>query len=157
MGTVACGESRGFHRWLAIVPRPATDVISTVVSRASAALLLCGGLGLLFVPDLIFGAVLPGMPAQAYWLGQLLAAAWLGVATLNWLQRSVVIGGIYARPLVATNCVLYLVSALSLVRVVTAPAVPWAVWVLAVLMFVMAAAYAALMFRGPFDALVTRE
>lgn len=157
MGTVACGESRGFHRWLAIVPRPATDVISTVVSRASAALLLCGGLGLLFVPDLILGAVLPGMPAQAYWLGQLLAAAWLGVATLNWLQRRAVIGGIYARPLVATNCVLYFVSAMSLVRVVTAPEVPWGVWALAVSMFVMAAVYAALMFRGPFDALVTRQ
>ncbi len=89
------------------------------------------------------------------WLGQLLAAAWLGIASLNWMQRSAILGGIYARPLVYTNFVLYLVSGLSMVRVVTVPGASAGAWGLAVPMCALAIAYAALMFRGPFDPLPT--
>ena len=130
-------------------------MISSIVTRSSAAFLLCGGLALLFAPDVVLGALAPGMPPQAYWLGQLLAAAWLGVASLNWLQRGAVIGGIYARPLVSANFILYLVSSMSLLRVVTAPSASWGMWLPAVPMFVLAVAYAALMFKGPFDPLDT--
>ena len=128
-------------------------MISSIVTRSSAAFLLVCGIALLFAPDLVLGALAPGMPPQANWLGQLLAAAWLGVASLNWLQRAAVIGGIYARPLVSANFVLYLVSAMSMLRVVLAPSTSWGAWVLAAPMFVFAAAYAALMFKGPFDPL----
>lgn len=130
-------------------------MISSSVTRSSAAFLLCGGIALLFAPDAVLGAMAPGMPPQAYWLGQLLAAAWLGVASLNWLQRGTVIGGIYARPLVSANFILYLVSSMSMLRVVIAPSASWGMWLLAVPMFVLAAAYAALMFKGPFDPLDT--
>ena len=85
----------------------------------------------------------------------MLAAAWLGIASLNWMQRTAIIGGIYARPLVTTNFVLYLVSALSMVRVVTVPGAGWGAWLLTIPMCAFAAAYAALMFRGPFDPLPT--
>ncbi|MBC7842745.1 MAG: hypothetical protein H7099_10550 [Gemmatimonadaceae bacterium] len=132
-------------------------MISGIVSRSSAAFLFGGGLALLFAPDVVLGALAPAMPADAYWLGQLLAAAWLGIASLNWLQRGVVIGGIYARPLVYTNFMLYFVSALSMVRVVFSPAVMWGVWLLAAPMLVLAMTYAALLFKGPFDPLDARS
>ncbi len=110
---------------------------------------------MLFVPDVILGALAPGIPSQAHWLGQLLAAAWLGIASLNWLQRTALMGGIYARPLVSTNFVLYFVSALSMVRVLRAPGTAVGAWILAVPMCAFAVAYGALMFRGPFDPLPT--
>ena len=157
VGTPILGRRSGCRRaWHAChTPCPEYPVISSVLSRLSAVLLLCGGLALLFAPDVVLGALTPGIPVQASWLGQLLAAAWLGIASLNWMQRTAIIGGIYARPLVYTNFVLYLVSALSMLRVVTAPGATWGAWLLAVPMCVLAAAYAALMFRGPFDALPT--
>ncbi len=75
---------------------------STLISVASATILLLAGLPLLFAPD----AVLPRFPVAGIWLGQLLGAAWLGVAALNWLSRSAVLGGIYGRPVVLANLAL---------------------------------------------------
>lgn len=130
-------------------------MISSIVSRLSAAFLCCLGLSLLFVPDVVLGALTPGVPQTAEWIGQLLAAAWLGMASLNWMQRSVVIGGIYGRPLVSANVVLYMVSALSMTRVASTPGATWAAVALTVPLCLFAAAYAALLFRGPFDSLPT--
>jgi hypothetical protein len=126
-------------------------VISSLLSRVSAALLFSAGVALLFASDTLLPALVAGVPAEAAWLGQLLGAAWLGVATLNWLQRSAVLGGIYGRPVVFANLVLYFVSALSLLRAalgdVTAPGLSVAFIPAAVL----AAAYGTLLLRGPFD------
>ena len=128
-------------------------MISSIVTRSSAAMLCGGGFALLFGPDAVLGALAPGLPAETWWLGQLLAGAWLALAAQNWLQRSIVIGGIYARPLVYSNFVLYLISALSLVRVAITPTASRALWVLAVPMVIFAVVYAVLLLRGPFDAL----
>ncbi len=102
---------------------------------------------------MLLPAVVPGFPPAAAWLGQLLAAAWLGVAALNWLQRATVLGGIYGRPVVLANLALYLVSALSLLRVVAGGAAPAAVWGALALAAPLALAYGALLLRGPFDSL----
>ena len=86
-------------------------------------------------------------------MGQLLAAAWLGMAALNWLQRAAVLGGIYGRPVVFANGALYLVSALSLLRALVGGAAPRAVWLVCVPAALLAVAYWALLLRGPFDPL----
>ncbi|MGH8190730.1 MAG: hypothetical protein ACREP2_04725, partial [Rhodanobacteraceae bacterium] len=67
-------------------------MISSVLSQVSALVLFVAGLALLFAPDVVLPAVVPGFPATGAWLGQLLAAAWLGIAALTWLQRRVVLG-----------------------------------------------------------------
>lgn len=127
-------------------------MISTSVSRASAAVQLLGGLGLLFAPDVILPALAPGFPPAAAWVGQLVAAAWLGVASLNWLQRGTVLGGIYGRPVVFANLTLYAVSALSLARAALAPGGGTGLRGLLALAATLAVVYAALLLRGPFDA-----
>ena len=132
-------------------------MISSLVSRLSAALLLAGGLALRFAPDALLPALAPGFPASAAWLGQLLGAAWLGVAALDWLQRRTLLGGIYGRPVVFANLVLYFVGALALLRTLREPAVPRALWWLAVPAAVMALAYGVLLLRGPFDPLGARD
>ena len=126
-------------------------MISSLVTRTSAALLLVGGLALLFAPDVLLPRIVPGVPPTALWLGQLLAAAWIGVATLNWSHRSAVLGGIYGRPVVFANAVLFLVSALGMVKALQAPNASGALWFFAVPAIVLATVYFALLFRGPFD------
>ncbi|TAM13153.1 MAG: hypothetical protein EPN56_11175 [Rhodanobacter sp.] len=92
-----------------------------------------------------------GFPIGAVWLGQLLAAAWLGVAVLNWLQRRATLGGIYGRPIVPANLALYFVSALSLMRVLRGDAAqPW-IRPAFLVSAVLAVSYGALLLRGPFN------
>ena len=128
-------------------------MISSLLSRLSAAVLAVGGVALLFAADAVLPALAPGFPPAAAWLGQLLGAAWLGVAAMNWLQRDTVLGGIYGRPVVFANVALYFVSALSLLRALVGGAARPALWVACVPAAVLAAAYAALLLRGPFDQL----
>ena len=128
-------------------------MISSLLSRVSAFILLIGGLALLFAADALLPALIPGFPAAAAWLGQLLAAAWLGIAALNWLQRSALLGGIYGRATVLANVAMYLISALSLLRALLSQDAPRALWAAFVPLAVLAATYTALMMRGPFDPL----
>jgi hypothetical protein len=103
-------------------------MISSALSRLSAVVLLLCGLALLFGSDTLLPALAAGFPPAAAWLGQLLAAAWLGVAAMNWLHRSALLGGIYGRPLVLGNLSLYFISALSLLRALLDRAAPPALW-----------------------------
>ncbi len=124
-------------------------MISTLVSRASAAALLVGGLALLFGADALLPALVPGVPRAAAWLGQLLGAAWLALAALNWLQRATTLGGIYGRPLVLANLVLYGVSAASGLRAL--PTGGARLWLVAAPAALLAGVYGVLLFRGPLD------
>jgi hypothetical protein len=128
-------------------------VISSIVTRTSAAVLLAGGVALLFASDVLLPLLVPGFPAAGAWLGQLLGAAWLGVAALNWLHRGTLLGGIYGRPVVLANLVLYFVGALSLLRALAEPGVPRALWGLAVPLALLAVVYGVLLLRGPLDPL----
>lgn len=121
---------------------------SAVLSRVSAALLAFGGLALLFASDRILPLLAPGFPRGAAWIGQLVAAGWAGVAFHNWMAREQRLGGIYGRPTVLLNLMLYLISALGLLK---ADGAPLSVRVLAVPFGAMAVLYGAVMLRGPFD------
>jgi hypothetical protein len=126
-------------------------VISAAVSRASALYLAIGGFVLLFAPDAVLPRLIPGYPSGGLWLGQLLGAAWLGMAALNWINRRLIIGGVYGRPVVLANAVHYFISAMVLVR--AASRVPEMSLLLTGLPAItLAVAYGALLFRGPFDA-----
>lgn len=129
-----------------------SEMISSLISHVSALVLAIAGVALLFASDMILPCVISGFPAAAAWLGQLLAAAWLGVAFLNWTQRASVLGGIYGRPVVLANFALYVISALSLVRVVHGNAASVWLWPALVVSALLALAYGALLLRGPFGA-----
>ena len=128
-------------------------MISSLITTASAAILFLGGIALLFASDVILPSVVPGFPAAASWIGQLLASAWLAVAMLNWSQRSRLIGGIHGRPVVLTNFALYFIGALVLLRAAREPGSAATLWWLATAAALMAVVYGALLVRGPFDPL----
>ena len=127
--------------------------ISSRVSTLSAIVLAVGGVALLFAPDVVMPALVPGFPPSAVWLAQLLAAAWLGVAALDWLQRATLLGGIYGRPVVLANLALYFIGDLAVLRALREPDAAPALWIIAVPATLLAIAYGALMLRGPFDEL----
>ena len=122
---------------------------ASFLSRGSAAVLLVTGLALLFASDLVLPRLVSGYPATALWLGQLLGAAWLSVAALNWWNRATLLGGIYGRPLVAANMALFLSTSLVLFRAAARPGVSPALWPLAAVTTVLTVAYGLLLFRGP--------
>lgn len=128
-------------------------MFSSTLSRASAAVLLLGGLALLFAADTLLPALVPGFPANAAWLGQLLGAAWLGMSALNWLNRSTILGGIYGRPVVVANLAMHCISALSLLRAVVGASPARGLWVALAITTLLTAIYGALVLRGPFDPL----
>lgn len=124
---------------------------STVLSRLSALLLGLAGTALVFAPDAILRALEPRIPDTAYWLGQLLGAAWLGLAALNWLSRRQVLGGIYGRPTLIANVAVYLIGGLSALGAARRAGFPPGFWWVLVPSGLMALAYLHLMFRGPWS------
>lgn len=127
--------------------------LSSLVSRASAGFLFVTGIALLFGSDILVPRAVPGFPPASAWLGQFIAAGWLAVANLNWVSRSALLGGIYGRPVVATNLTLFTISALGSLKALGAGAAAPVVGVVAVPMTLFAVVYGALLLRGPFDRL----
>lgn len=124
---------------------------SAAIARASAAVLLLGGLALLFAADVILPRLVPGLPAAGAWLGQLLGAAWLAVAALDWMGRSLRIGGIYGRAMVMANATLYFVSAMVLLKSGARGDAPMALRIAGAVAVLFAAIYGWLLLRGPLD------
>ena len=125
-------------------------MISAFISRTNALWLGIAGFALLFAPDGVLPRLVAGYPASGLWLGQLLGAAWLGLAALNWINRRLILGGVFGRPIVLANAVHYFISAMVLIR--AAIHQPQAsVELMAIATITLAVAYGALLFRGPFD------
>jgi hypothetical protein len=63
------------------------------------------GLALTFGPDEVLRSAGGSATPLDLWLVQLLGAALLGLAVLNWVQRYALVGGIYGRPLLLANLI----------------------------------------------------
>ena len=125
---------------------------SRMLSTTSALVLAAAGLLLLFAADEVLPRFVSGVQAEAAWIGQILGAAWLGIAALNWLSRGSVLGGIYGRPIVMTNAVTYFITTTVLLRAPFAGAL-----VAAIVPGIFALLYGLLLFRGPFSADRSRQ
>ncbi len=121
------------------------------ISKVSALVLFVGGAILLFASDVILPHAAPDLPPSATWIGELIAAGWLAVAALNWLSRHAVLGGIYGRPVVITNLVLYFVTGTVLLRVSFEGPGTVLHWAAALLTLALAAVYGWLLVRGPIE------
>lgn len=77
---------------------------------AAAVAYALAGLALTFAPGELLRALGVDLPRSGAWLAQLLGAALLGLAWLNWLQRHATVGGILGRPVLLTNLVFVTIS-----------------------------------------------
>jgi hypothetical protein len=83
---------------------------------ASALVMALLGIGALFAPKelLTYLGAAPGgfLPS----LVQLLGAAFLGLALIDWMAKDSKVGGIYSRPIAVGNLIHFAVGAITLVR-----------------------------------------
>ena len=82
-------------------------------------------------------------------IASLISAGWLGLAVLNWVSRSVLLGGIYGRPIVLTTWLFYFIGATTLLKVMsTHERMAGLLWI-AVPVTMFACVYGWLLFRDP--------
>jgi hypothetical protein len=115
-----------------------------VLQTLSTAVLGVAGLAGLFAPEVLLSAISMAF-VTPHWPVQLLAAAWIGLAMLNWSTRGFTIGGILGRPIILANFAHFFVAAASTVRPALAGGRPGPVVVL-VVFGLFAAAYGYLLF-----------
>ncbi len=125
-------------------------MISAYITRVSAILLLLAGLALLFAADAILPVMIVSYPPSGHWLGQILGAGLLGLASFNYFNRSALIGGIYGRAVVASNMTFYFVTAMVLLRHLRGDEASVSFLLLTAVAALFAGVYGWLLFRGPF-------
>jgi hypothetical protein len=87
-----------------------------VLMTLSAAFMATLGVGLTFLPQELLAHFGIRPDGTVVLLIQLLGALYLGLATLNWMNRGAQIGGIYGRPVSMANFFSLSVGALALVK-----------------------------------------
>jgi hypothetical protein len=82
-------------------------------------------------------------------LVQMMGALYLGFAMMNWMAQTVLIGGIYARPLAMGNFLHFTVGAFALLKYAYAAQNSWAVWVAAIVYSLLATLFGVVVFTHP--------
>ncbi len=115
-----------------------------ILTTSAFFLFALGGAGL-FLADEIAERLLAAAPAGESF-AQLAAAGALGFAVTDWMSRGSRIGGIYARPLVLGNVLLFAIATSAIARPAFAGLLPPVAMYLAVALGAMALAFAWLAF-----------
>ena len=82
-------------------------------------------------------------------LVQIISALYLGFAMMNWMAKSVLIGGIYARPLAMGNFLHFTVGAFALLKYAFFAQNSWAVWIVAIIYSLFAILFGIVLFTHP--------
>lgn len=80
---------------------------------------------------------------------QLAGALYLGFAMMNWMAKTVLIGGIYARPLAIGNFAHFLVGALALLKYGYSASTSVAVWAVAIIYSLLAIIFGIVFWTHP--------
>lgn len=119
-----------------------------ILMMSSALTMAAAGVLLEFLPHEVlsyFGASPAGVAPLFL---QLTGALYLGFAMMNWMAKTVLIGGIYARPLAIGNFVHFLVGALAFLKHAFSGGSP-AVWALAAVYALFAALFGYVFYTHP--------
>ena len=107
------------------------------------------GVAASFIPqELLNGIGLPSTPLSALGV-QIAGALYLGFAMMNWMSRTVVIGGIYARPLAMGNFSHFAIAALALMKAASANTQIQFVWPATILYAIFAVLFGVVLFTTP--------
>lgn len=116
---------------------------------SSALLLAVLGVLLQFIPHEVlryFGSDSSGIDPL---FAQITGSLYLGFAIMNWMAKSILIGGIYARPLAMGNFVHFLVGALALLKFAFAGSALPIIWMLALSYSLFAILFGFVFFTHP--------
>lgn len=90
---------------------------SKLLMTGSAVFMGLIGIALIFLPDEVIKTLGQVSNNTSNLILQITGALYFGFAMTNWMAKSVLIGGIYARPLSIGNFAHFLIAALALVKV----------------------------------------
>jgi hypothetical protein len=82
-------------------------------------------------------------------LVQMISALYLGFAMMNWMAQTVLIGGIYARPLAMGNFLHFTVGAFAVLKYAYATQHLWAMWVATIVYSLLAILFGIVVFTHP--------
>ena len=80
---------------------------------------------------------------------QITGALYLGFAVMNWMAKTVLIGGIYSRPLCMGNFLHFTVAALALIKAATNNSNLKYVWVATIVYAIFAVLFGIILFTNP--------
>ena len=128
-----------------------------ILMSASAIILAVIGVLLSFLPHEILEyahvSSVSGLPL----ILQLLGAAYLGFAMLNWMARGNLIGGIYSRPIAIGNLMHFLVGGMALLKTASANSDSIELWMAAAVYTIFAILYARVTFTHPIREANTKQ
>jgi hypothetical protein len=125
-----------------------------ILMTTSAIFLGAMGVAASFLPVEILTFLDPGINRSLATVVQLLGAALLGFAMLNWMAKAAPAGGIYGRPIVTANLVHFTVGGIALAKLAAVGDLPAAAIALAAIYVIFALCFGVVMFgRGPIGAL----
>ena len=116
---------------------------------ASAAMMSIFGIALSFFPMEILNYLRPSSGFPYTILLQITGALYLGFALMNWMAKTVLIGGIYARPLAMGNFMHFVVGCLALIKVALNNSGSFYIWISVVLYFLFAVSFGIVAFTAP--------
>jgi hypothetical protein len=82
-------------------------------------------------------------------LVQITGALYFGFAAMNWMAKTVLMGGIYARPLVVGNFAHFMIAALTLIKAAIKNTDSLFLWISTATYFVFACLFGVLIFTSP--------
>jgi hypothetical protein len=128
--------------------------------EATAIVLGAAAIALIFAPEPVLARFAIEPSAAVIPLAQLYGAALFGLALTSWIARTMLLGGIYGKAVVAGGFGHALVGAFALLHAVRAASGNTFLWVACALYTMLAIAFGALMFgrgpRAPADAAAAR-
>ena len=80
---------------------------------------------------------------------QITGALYFGFAIMNWMAKTVLIGGIYARPLAMGNFSHFLIVALALIKFIINQSVSPYLWIIAIVYSIFAVLFGIVLFNSP--------
>lgn len=115
----------------------------------SSLLMAIGGVLLQFFPHEILNYFKVDSNGILPLLVQMIGALYLGFAMMNWMAKSVLIGGIYARPLAMGNFLHFTVGAFGLLKYAYFAQNSWAIWIAAIIYSLFAILFGIVLFTHP--------
>jgi hypothetical protein len=80
---------------------------------------------------------------------QIMGALYFGFAIMNWMAKTVLIGGIYARPLAMGNFAHFMIAAFAFINAEMNYSVSQFLWIIAVIYLIFAVLFGIVLFTNP--------
>jgi hypothetical protein len=137
--------------------RTAYQMNTKILMMASAVFMFLGGILLQFFPQEVLGYLGITVIGVTSLFIQLAGALYLGFALMNWMAKTVLIGGIYARPLAIGNFAHFSIGALGLIKFALSNGASPLIWVIAIIYSIFAVLFGIVFMTHPGKKVVSGE